>query len=451
MLTGKLAEAVFTLSVDSTKLMTGLADAEAKAQKRLQAISSAVGGLAISMAAVFSGGVLLLRNWTKAATEAEGQQKRFRAEFALMGPEFEALIPEAEAWADAMKEASDFDNEDLLTGLQQATQVTHSYTDATLLMENATNLANLRGLDLTTTQNALIQAYNGNGRAIKRLIGDLGEGVIGHEAMLVVQERVRGGNDATAQSTDRAYRRMMLAWEDAREKLGQDLLPTVIKLYDWLGSVAHALEGVNGKTVAWGIGLAGLSAAVLTVTKWVIDFRLALINLAAAQGAANAGGARMLGWLRGIPGAAAAAVVAIGTVVAALKDLQAVRDREAAALAGGEGGPEIWTEKGQQTAAQISAESSPKSSAYDVLLAIISGGASTVGENLMRRGNTQSLEEQNQLMDVYRRRSAYQRELKRNIANNEMNSEDWEQAERSHFSHSESIRSQTNYRTNFLP
>lgn len=316
MITGKLAQAVFELAVDGTKFAAGLNQAEATAKARLESITRGFSALRNVAVIGFGMGVAAIKSFSDAAMEAEAQTNRFKSSFQLLGQTFAAQIPRAEAWAESLKKTTDFDDEDLLEGLGRVTALTKDVSQGMLAMEAATDLARLKGIGLAEAQQLVIMAYNGQTRGIKKLIGDLGEGVKGHAALIEIQKRVAGGAEATAGTVERSQERMKLAWEDAKEKLGKDLQPTLIKLYGILGDLAGSLEGVSGQTILYTTAALGATAAAAQGVIWYANLRTALLTLTASQAAATAGNFGFINSLKAIPPQAAIAVAALTALVA---------------------------------------------------------------------------------------------------------------------------------------
>lgn len=332
---GVLAEAWVTLKVDGASFDKELSAADKKLRARLQAWGDIAGSVRNVAAVAFGAGVLAINSFAKEAMEAEASIKRLDATLKGLGPTVGANKEQVQAWADELMRASDFDDEQIVDGFRKVASATGSAKEAMLAMEAATNLANISGVDLEQTSHALMMAYNGNTRGLKTLGIVLEDGVKGHEALVAVMKKVQGGNLNTADSTERAYRRMQVAWGNAKEALGTALLPVVQEVTRWLTIQVDKINDMSdaelrawGETIKWGTALAGILVVGAQVTKWVIELRVALLALKIQQEAVNAQGLTMVNWLGKIPGLVAAALSAM-----ALMKMQKMTD---ASLTGGE-------------------------------------------------------------------------------------------------------------------
>ncbi len=343
------------LSVEGAGLAAGLNKAEGDTKASMQRMSANLGAIRNVAAVAFGAGVLALKSFGDAVKEKQGQVARFEAQMEILGKQFVINTDATERWASQMEKLHDFDAEDILQSFQRAASVTESYGDSVLFAETAMNAANLKGVELERTTQALAMAYAGNTRGLKNLGIILAEGVKGHEVLVQVQRKVAGGSELTADTIQRSERRMQIAWENSREKLGQDLMPTMIKLYDWLGKVADRMGQLEGTTVMYSTAIAGLVVAGLSAWKWAIDFRLALIAMRAATAGANAAGAGMLGWIGGIPGLVAVAIVAITALIAKFDQLAKAHD--AAFDNKDKNAPTIMTSDGPKKPSEIANES----------------------------------------------------------------------------------------------
>jgi hypothetical protein len=341
-----LAEALLILRVDGSKVDPELEKETKKFQDRMDKFGKIAEGVRNAATVGFLAGVTALGMFVSAAEEAEAQTASFRTQMQMLGGDFRARIPEMERFADALGRAGDFDNEDIQQKLAQTVQLTGSVTEGMLLMENAVDLARMRQLDLNTAVDYTIQAWNGQERGLKKLIGSLGEGLRGHDAMVAMQKKVAGQAEATAGTVERSRERMDLAWEATREKLGQDVLPTVIRLYDWIGNLAHQLEGVNGNTILWTTGILGAVAAGAQLTKWILELRGALALLKLAQAASNAESGATLNLWKAIP--PQAKIVGAALAILGGQYLEAARaarefNEASGRNAGGAGDEGVWT------------------------------------------------------------------------------------------------------------
>lgn len=455
---GKLAEAVLVLSVDGAKFDKELSDAEQAAQRRSKSMQSILGGVARVGAVAFAASAAAVIGFWKEAAAAEATGVRLRATLASIGQQAEADAPKIEKWAEGLMHASDFDDEAIVDGFRNIVVATGDTQEAMFAMEVATNLANQSGQGLERTQQALMMAYNGQTRGLKSLGIVLEEGVVGHEALVAVMERVRGSNESTAASTERSFRRMQVEWGNAKEALGTQFLPIVTaainkiaEMAEWFNNLTDEQQKSFAQTILWVGAIGGVVAVGAKAAMTILEVRSQIALMTMAQAASNAQGRGMLAWMRGIPPAAYAAVVAILALASAYKELNEMNAVAGQQVDNTSSGGRYATNSGYVA----TGKDANGNDIYETPRQMMDQGRPNLWESLwsfpfsafpmFKYAKTQGeMESRTEYSNDYIDRS-------RRMQNNQMNSEDWAEGERSHFSHSESIRSQTNYRTNFLP
>lgn len=329
----QLGEALFKLLIDNTGFTKGLSEAEKEARERSERIGNVLKDVGRFSAIGFGIGAAVIGGFSKDAAEAEGVITRLRATLRGLGPEFEAQLPAIEEWAAHLMALSDFDDEDILGGFRDMVQLTGSVTDAMLAMEAATNLANQSGEALATTSNAVLQGFNGQERGLRRMGVALSDGAKGHQALLEIMAQVDGANERTANSTERAYRRMQVEWGNARESLGAAFLPVVQQLVSTLGRAAEWVNHLSdsqrqayASAIIWGTGILGVISVLTNAGAVVLQLVTNIKLLTAAQAGANTGTSSFLGLLGRIPPQVAIVIAALAALTAAFLDLRKAQE-----------------------------------------------------------------------------------------------------------------------------
>lgn len=290
---------------------------------------SAFGGLASSAGALTGllgvGGLAYgLKGLTDAALESEKAAARMRTQFEALGIDFEAHRQRVDDVIQAQSRLAALDDEDLSDSFTTILRVTGDVNRSLELNALAADIARGRQIELAAAGEIVAKVAGGNVGILSRYGISIEKGASATEALGELQRLFAGQAEAYGASNAGAADRAAVAWENAREALGEKLLPILAKVATFIaddlipavssfaGTVDSIVDKLGGWKVAAGFILSGLLASrILGIVS-----ALKAIPAAAATAAAASTGAGGLGALASfmrfaLPAAAAAGAIAM--------------------------------------------------------------------------------------------------------------------------------------------
>lgn len=214
------------------------------AAKAFAALGVAVGAAAIKI------GV----DAVKAAVEDEKAQVSLAQTLRNTTKATDAQIKATEDFIDKTARATGVADDQLRPSLDRLVRSTQDVTKAQKLQQLALDIAAGTGKDLQTVTEALGKAYDGNLGALKRIGVPLDENIVKTKdfdaAVKALSETFAGQADAAANTFAGRLARLNIAIDEAKEQLGQALLPILERVAKFATeSLAPAIQGlVDGLT-----------------------------------------------------------------------------------------------------------------------------------------------------------------------------------------------------------
>jgi|694.fasta_scaffold129229_2 hypothetical protein len=190
----------------------------------------------------------------KAAVEDEKAQKSLAITLKNTTKATDAQIKSVEDYIDKTARATGIADDQLRPSLDRLVRSTQDVTKAQKLQQLALDIAAGTGKDLATVTEALGKAYDGNLGALKRIGVPLDENIIKTKdfdaATKALSETFAGQADAAAETFAGRMARIKIAIDEAKEQLGQALLPLLERFARFATEqLAPALQGlVDGLT-----------------------------------------------------------------------------------------------------------------------------------------------------------------------------------------------------------
>lgn len=221
-----------------------LDDALQKGAAAFLAVGAAAGAMAIKI------GI----DAVKAAVEDEKAQKSLAITLKNTTKATDAQVAAVEDFIDKTARATGVADDQLRPSLDRLVRSTQDITKAQKLQTLALDIAAGTGKDLATVTEALGKAYDGNLGALKRIGVPLDETIIKTKdfdaATKALSETFSGQADAAAETFAGRLARIRIAIDEAKEQLGQALLPLLERFAKFATEqLAPALQGlVDGLT-----------------------------------------------------------------------------------------------------------------------------------------------------------------------------------------------------------
>jgi len=221
-----------------------LDDALQKGAAAFLAVGAAAGAMAIKI------GI----DAVKAAVEDEKAQKSLAITLKNTTKATDAQVKAVEDFIDKTARATGVADDQLRPSLDRLLRSTQDITKAQKLQTLALDISAGTGKDLATVTEALGKAYDGNLGALKRIGVPLDENIIKTKdfdaATKALSETFAGQADAAAQTFAGRMARIKIAIDEAKEQLGQALLPLLERFAKFATEqLAPALQGlVDGLT-----------------------------------------------------------------------------------------------------------------------------------------------------------------------------------------------------------
>jgi len=190
----------------------------------------------------------------KAAVEDEKAQKSLAITLKNTTKATDAQVKSVEDYIDKTARATGIADDQLRPSLDRLVRSTQDVTKAQKLQQLALDIAAGTGKDLATVTEAIGKAYDGNLGALKRIGVPLDENIIKTKdfdaATKALSETFAGQADAAAETFAGRMARIKIAIDEAKEQLGQALLPLLERFANFATQqLAPALQGlVDGLT-----------------------------------------------------------------------------------------------------------------------------------------------------------------------------------------------------------
>jgi hypothetical protein len=246
------------LLADTKQFIDGLD----KADKETKSFSSKLGGALKAGALAFAAlgaaaGVAAIKigiDSVKAAIEDEKAQVSLAQTLKNVTKATDAQVKATEDYIDKTARATGVADDQLRPSLDRLVRSTQDVTKAQKLQSLALDIAAGTGKDLATVSEALGKAYDGNLGALKRIGVPLDENIVKTKdfdaAVIALSETFEGQADAAANTFAGRLARFKVAIDEAKESLGQALLPLLERFAKFATDVlAPALQGlIDGLT-----------------------------------------------------------------------------------------------------------------------------------------------------------------------------------------------------------
>lgn len=233
-----------------------------KADKETRSFSDKLGGALKAGALAFAAlgaaaGAAAIKigiDAVKAAIEDEKAQISLAQTLKNVTKATDAQIKATETYIDKTARATGVADDQLRPSLDRLVRSTQDVTKAQKLQSLALDIAAGTGKDLATVSEALGKAYDGNLGALKRIGVPLDANIIKtkdfDKAVVALSETFAGQADAAANTFAGRIARFKIAIDEAKESLGQALLPTLEKFAKFATEdLAPALQGlIDGLT-----------------------------------------------------------------------------------------------------------------------------------------------------------------------------------------------------------
>ena len=211
----------------------------------------------------------------KAAVEEEKAQKSLAITLKNTTKATDAQVKAVEDFIDKTARATGVADDQLRPSLDRLLRSTQDITKAQKLQTLALDISAGTGKDLATVTEALGKAYDGNLGALKRIGVPLDENIVKTKdfdaATKALSETFAGQADAAAETFAGRMARIKIAIDEAKEQLGQALLPLLEQFAKFATEqLAPALQGlVDGLTRS---GRQGLTRAFYDAGTGAITF-----------------------------------------------------------------------------------------------------------------------------------------------------------------------------------
>lgn len=241
------------LLADTKQFIDGLD----KADKETKSFSSKLGGALKAGALAFAAlgaaaGVAAIKigiDSVKAAIEDEKAQVSLAQTLKNVTKATDAQVKATENYIDKTARATGVADDQLRPSLDRLVRSTQDVTKAQKLQSLALDIAAGTGKDLATVSEALGKAYDGNLGALKRIGVPLDENIVKtkdfDKAVIALSETFEGQADAAANTFAGRLARFKVAIDEAKESLGQALLPLLERFAKFAtDTLAPALQGI---------------------------------------------------------------------------------------------------------------------------------------------------------------------------------------------------------------
>ncbi len=168
---------------------------------------------------------------TKAALDDRKSQELLKTTLENVTGASEAQVATVEKSIEGWQKASAIADDELRPAYDKLVRSTKDVKDANRLMEIAMDVSAGTGKDLTTVAQTLGKAYNGNEKALDKLVPGISKA---KDPLDALAKSFEGATEKAADSDP--LKRVETIFGDIQETLGQELLPDLDKFADWLAS-----------------------------------------------------------------------------------------------------------------------------------------------------------------------------------------------------------------------
>jgi hypothetical protein len=241
------------LLADTKQFIDGLDKADKETKSFSNKLGSALktGALAFAAlgAAAGAAAIKIGVDAVKAAIEDEKAQISLAQTLKNVTKATDAQVKATEDYIDKTARATGIADDQLRPSLDRLVRSTQDVTKAQKLQQLALDIAAGTGKDLATVTEALGKAYDGNLGALKRIGVPLDENIVKTKdfdaAVIALSETFEGQADAAANTFAGRLARFKVAIDEAKESLGQALLPLLERFAKFATDVlAPALQGI---------------------------------------------------------------------------------------------------------------------------------------------------------------------------------------------------------------
>ena len=241
------------LLADTKQFIDGLDKADKETKSFSSKLGSALKTGALAFAALgAAAGVAAIKigvDSVKAAIEDEKAQTSLAQTLKNVTKATDAQVKATEDYIDKTARATGVADDQLRPSLDRLVRSTQDVTKAQKLQQLALDIAAGTGKDLATVTEALGKAYDGNLGALKRIGVPLDENIVKTKdfdaAVIALSETFEGQADAAANTFAGRLARFKVAIDEAKESLGQALLPLLERFAKFATDVlAPALQGI---------------------------------------------------------------------------------------------------------------------------------------------------------------------------------------------------------------
>ena len=241
------------LLADTKQFIDGLDKADKETRTFSDKLGSALKKGAVAFAALgAAAGVAAIKigvDAVKAAIEDEKAQISLAQTLKNVTKATDAQVKATEDYIDKTARATGVADDQLRPSLDRLVRSTQDVTKAQKLQQLALDIAAGTGKDLATVTEALGKAYDGNLGALKRIGVPLDENIVKTKdfdaAVIALSETFEGQADAAANTFAGRLARFKVAIDEAKESLGQALLPLLERFAKFATDVlAPALQGI---------------------------------------------------------------------------------------------------------------------------------------------------------------------------------------------------------------
>jgi hypothetical protein len=241
------------LIADTKQFIDGLDKADKETKSFSSKLGSALktGALAFAAlgAAAGAAAIKIGVDAVKAAIEDEKAQISLAQTLKNVTKATDAQVKATEDYIDKTARATGIADDQLRPSLDRLVRSTQDVTKAQKLQQLALDIAAGTGKDLATVTEALGKAYDGNLGALKRIGVPLDENIVKTKdfdaAVIALSETFEGQADAAANTFAGRLARFKVAIDEAKESLGQALLPLLERFAKFATDVlAPALQGI---------------------------------------------------------------------------------------------------------------------------------------------------------------------------------------------------------------
>jgi hypothetical protein len=241
------------LLADTKQFIDGLDKADKETRTFSDKLGNALKKGAVAFAALgAAAGVAAIKigvDAVKAAIEDEKAQVSLAQTLKNVTKATDAQVKATEDYIDKTARATGVADDQLRPSLDRLVRSTQDVTKAQKLQQLALDIAAGTGKDLATVTEALGKAYDGNLGALKRIGVPLDANIVATKdfdaAVIALSETFEGQADAAANTFAGRLARFKVAIDEAKESLGQALLPLLERFAKFATDVlAPALQGI---------------------------------------------------------------------------------------------------------------------------------------------------------------------------------------------------------------